>query len=642
VEPIKIQWASQSYRLDSLPVSSQRCVNLYAEKEPTDAKTDIAVIACPGILHWVSIGPGGIRGLNVMNNILYVVSGVTLYSISVAGTITQLGTGILGFGPVSMANNGSQVEIVNGVSGWIYAPSSTFNASTGVPVAGGSAYIVGDQITIGGGTYSSPAVLSVASVLAAITNVGVQTPGVYTVLPTNPVSQASTSGSGSGALFEMTWTSASPYSAATVALAFGGTDYQIGDTIAIAGGTFSVQLVLVVEDVASGAIASVSVFTPGQYTVVPTNPAPQVSTTGVGSGATFTMTFTGPPVGFTEISGLAPAMTVTFFDTYFINDVIGTNLWVYSNNQDGTDYPPLNFNEASVDSSFVLATVNQQENLLIFKQKSIETWYDTGANNDPFSRYDGATIERGCAAALAIVKEDNGVFFLGNDLIFYRLDGVELRRLSTHAIEAAWQKYTNPEDAYAFSYTFNGHKFIVVQFPSNQATWEFDVATNLWHERVSYVATSPFSGPWRGNCSVVFNNQTLIGDAQTGQIGYLSDAIYTEFGSPMIGFADSPPVNKDRKRIFISKLELNMQVGDAPQTGQGSDPQIMLEISRDQGRTYGIRQLWMSLGKTGAYATRLIWKKLGKARDWRFRIVVSDPVPRTFIAAYATADIEEV
>jgi len=50
----------------------------------------------------------------------------------------------------------------------------------------------------------------------------------------------------------------------------------------------------------------------------------------------------------------------------------------------------------------------------------------------------------------------------------------------------------------------------------------------------------------------------------------------------------------------------------------------------------------MSLGQTGAYPTRLIWKKLGKARDWRFRIVVSDPVPRTFIAAYATADLEEV
>ncbi len=34
-----------------------------------------------------------------------------------------------------------------------------------------------------------------ASVLAAITNVGIQTPGSYTVLPTNPVMQSSTSGS---------------------------------------------------------------------------------------------------------------------------------------------------------------------------------------------------------------------------------------------------------------------------------------------------------------------------------------------------------------------------------------------------------------------------------------------------------------
>jgi hypothetical protein len=559
MEPLRIQWSTQSYKLDSLPVSSQRCVNLYAEKEPPDAKTDIAVIASPGIITLVTVGNGPIRGFSVMNNVLYLVSGQSLYSVTVADTVTELGSGIAGFGPVSMANNGTQVQIVNGVAGWIYAPTSVFNVSAATPVGGssGSDYAIGDQITVAGGTYTNPAILEVATL------------------------------SGSAA-------------------------------------------------------ASFTIYSPGQYGTEPTNPAEQAATTGVGSGASFNLTFTGPPVGFSQIPNFADAATTTFFDTYFTNDVTGTNQWVYSNNNDGTTYTALDYNEASVDSSYVLATVNQQENLLIFKQKTIETWYDTGANNDPFSRYDGATIERGCAAALAIVKEDNGVFFLGNDLVFYRLDGVLLRRMSTHAIEGAWQKYANTGDAYAFSYTFNGHKFVAVQFPSNNATWELDIATSLWHERTSYVAATPFDGAWRGNCSVVFNNQTLIGDSQSGQIGYLSDSVYTEFGSPMIGFADSPPVHKDRKRVFISKLELNMQVGDAPQTGQGSDPQIMLMISKDQGRTYGIRQLWMSLGKTGAYATRLIWKKLGAARDWRFRIVVSDPVPRTFIAAYATADIEEV
>ena len=487
MDPVRIAWATQSYKLNALPVSSQRCVNYYAEREPPDAKTDIAVLACPGVELFSTCDGGPIRGMNVMNGILYVVSGQSLYSVASNGSITLLGSGISGYSVVSMANNGFQVIIVNGVSGWVYAPSETYYASAAVVSAGGANYVVGDQITIGGGVYSTPVILTVLTL------------------------------SGS-------------------------------------------------------AVATVSVNQAGQYSTTPADPAAQLATTGVGLGATFTMTWTGPPTGFTQITdpNFNAADTVTFYDEYFILDWMGTNQWFFSQILDGTTYNALDYNTAAVDSSYVLATVNQQENLLIFKQKSIETWYDSGANNNPFARYNGATIERGCAASLAIVKEDNGVFFLGNDLVFYRLDGVMLSRKSTFAIEKEWETYQTTNDAFVFSYTFGGHKFIVLTFPGANVTWVFDIASDMWHERVSYVATTPFAGRWRGNCSVVFNNKTLIGDANSGQIGYLSETIYTEFGSTIIGMMDSPPVQKNRKRLFISKLEINMQTG----TGAHNRPRL--------------------------------------------------------------------
>jgi hypothetical protein len=561
MEPMRIPWATQSYKLASLPVSSQRCVNYYAEKEPPDAKTDIAVLACPGIVPWVTAGTGGIRGFNVMNNILYVVSGDALYSVSVAGIVTLLGSGIGGFSVVSMANNGSQVQIVNGVGAWIYAPSETsFASAATVANGGGSAYEIGDTITIGGGVFSSPAILTVLTL------------------------------SGS-------------------------------------------------------AVATVSVQTPGQYLTQAPNPAPQIATSGIGNGATFDVTYTGPPAGFTDITGspnLFASNTTTFFDEYFILEQAGSNVWFFSAILDGTTYNALDFETATVESAFVVAIVNQQETLLIFTQKTIEQWYDTGANDNPFARYGAATVERGCAAPYTALKEDNSVFFLGDDLIFYRLNGVLLVRQSTHAIEAVWRTYPTVGDAFAFSYTYAGHKFITVTFPSANATWVFDIATNLWHERVSYVQATPFAGSWRGNCAIEFNNQTLIGDALSGQIGLLSATTYTEFGQPIIGLMDSPPVHKDRKRIFMSKLEINMQTGTGLSAGQGSNPQVMLQVSRDQGQTYKPFQPWQSMGPIGAYLTRLLWKKMGVARDWRFRVMISDPVPRNFISTYASGDLEEV
>ena len=74
-------------------------------------------------------------------------------------------------------------------------------------VAGGTTYAQGDTITLTGGTETSPIVLVAAGVNAttgAVEMVAVKNYGAYTAYPTNPVSQGSTSGSGTGATFNLT------------------------------------------------------------------------------------------------------------------------------------------------------------------------------------------------------------------------------------------------------------------------------------------------------------------------------------------------------------------------------------------------------------------------------------------------------
>jgi hypothetical protein len=45
-----------------------------------------------------------------------------------------------------------------------------------------------------------------------------------------------------------------------------------------------------------------------------------------------------------------------------------------------------------------------------------------------------------------------------------------------------------------------------------------------------------------------------------------------------------------------------MEVGNGLATGQGSNPQIGLEVSRDNGKTWGA-QMWKAIGAIGAYAS---------------------------------------
>ncbi len=52
---------------------------------------------------------------------------------------------------------------------------------------------------------------------------------------------------------------------------------------------------------------------------------------------------------------------------------------------------------------------------------------------------------------------------------------------------------------------------------------------------------------------------------------------------------------------------------------------IMLSSSKDNGRTWSAER-WIGLGPIGTYLTRVIWRRFGSARDYVFKIRMSDPV----------------
>jgi hypothetical protein len=89
--------------------------------------------------------------------------------------------------------------------------------------------------------------------------------------------------------------------AVSAAVVSGGTGYKAGDTIVLAGGTETIATVITVIAVGTGGVIMLPSITPaqittpveittsGNYTAIPTNPVSQASTSGSGTGATFTM-----------------------------------------------------------------------------------------------------------------------------------------------------------------------------------------------------------------------------------------------------------------------------------------------------------------------------------------------------------------
>ena len=327
------------------------------------------------------------------------------------------------------------------------------------------------------------------------------------------------------------------------------------------------------------------------------------------------------------------AGSVGYIDGYFIfNQPDSQKFWVTSL-LDGTSIAPLDFASAEGYPDDVVALIVDHLEIFLFGSTSVEVWYDAGTPDFPMARIQGAFMEVGCEAAYSVAKLDNSVFWLGSDArgrgIVYRANGYTPVRISTNAIEFAIQSYGNIADAIGYTYQQDGHPFYVLIFPSAQATWVYDVSTQLWHERAGF-AQGQFTRH-RSNCQMSFNNEIVVGDYQDGRVYAFDLDVYADDGQIqrwLRSWRALPTGQNNLKRSAQHSLQLDCETGVGLVTGQGSDPQVMLRWSDDGGHTWS-NEHWKSMGAIGNYGYRTFWRRLGmteKIRDRVYEVSGTDPV----------------
>lgn len=327
-----------------------------------------------------------------------------------------------------------------------------------------------------------------------------------------------------------------------------------------------------------------------------------------------------------------PAKTVAFFDQYFVFDAANTNTFFVSALLNGQSYAGDAIATAESSSDFVVAVKNLDQLIYIFGQSTIEPWYDAAGVPFPFLRYGGGAIPRGCAAPLTVTEEDSALFFLGDDIVFYRLAGTQITRVSSHAAESVWQKYTTVSDAVAFPILWRGHKFIQINFPAANATWVYDIATGKLHERESLDSTGRAVRS-RINCVANAYGKVWVGDAQSGKVGYLNADTFTEFDSSFYAHIILPNIHADGRRVFMPLFELDAEAGTGNANDPGADPMWWLSYSDDGGKSYVPNQYPRRSGKIGQNRTRLQWPKMGSFYQRTIKLTCGDPIKRVAIDA---------
>jgi hypothetical protein len=326
-----------------------------------------------------------------------------------------------------------------------------------------------------------------------------------------------------------------------------------------------------------------------------------------------------------------------FLDGYFLALDTTTSTLQVSNLLDGMTWNPTQIAQRTAGSDRWQALYVVNRLIYLLGSATSEVWWNAGSSPFPFAPIQEAFSQFGIAATFSGAV-DTALTFLGRNAngrgIVYRMNGYVPQRVSTHAIEVAIQSYARIDDAVAGITQQQGRPVYVLTFPTADTTKCLDEGTQLWHDREYWDAPNATRHAFRGMFFAALPDASVCCDRLTGNLLRIDPSVSTDVGGVLMQrIREGPRLSMEGKRFTINRLQVVMDVGLGLATGQGSNPQVMLQTSRDGGRTFG-NEHWRSASAQGTFSTNVFWQSLGQFRHFTPRFVMSDPTPWRLVEAY--------
>lgn len=336
----------------------------------------------------------------------------------------------------------------------------------------------------------------------------------------------------------------------------------------------------------------------------------------------------------TVASGLfANPIDIAYQDGYGIAIFANSQRRQISSPSDFTTWDALDFDSAESNPDGLVRIMPDHGELVCPGSLTVEFAGNTGAPDYPFSAFKSSSLEYGLVAANSLTKyNDSLVGLFKNEMgqvQVMRMQGHALIPISTQELDHLINSYGSVSNATGLSYMVGGHPMYQINFPSAGKSWLFDSTTTLW----SPLEYGLDGGRHRAEIRVDYRGQILVSDYDNGNIYILDPETHTDNGTPIKRQIIGRHVFKGHRRSSISRLQLDMETGVGLIDGQGADPQAMLQVSKDNGSTWGT-ELWASMGGIGQRMARVYWNRLGSAYDWLLKVTITDPIKVVITGAW--------
>lgn len=323
------------------------------------------------------------------------------------------------------------------------------------------------------------------------------------------------------------------------------------------------------------------------------------------------------------------ASSTDSIDQYSIFTEKDSGVWFISELTDATNYDALQVQTAEAKPDKLVRVVVSNNEVLLMGAETVEGRYDSGASPFPFAK-SSTSLDYGMIGKHAYATIDNTLAWIDNNRMVRTLRSATPVSISDPAIATLIQSWSDASVTQGFNLTIRGHEWLVLRNPEGCICW--DATTGLWHARESHD-----SATWRVSTCTKVGNNLILGDATTNQLWRLDPDTYAEGSDPLVRTSVSRTLGPGGVPFTLDGVEIEVEVGVGLVSGQGSAPQIWMQLSRDGGRTYGARML-RSLGAIGNRTLRVMFT--GPYGDFPphggvIKFGVSDPVRLAISRAWA-------
>jgi hypothetical protein len=302
----------------------------------------------------------------------------------------------------------------------------------------------------------------------------------------------------------------------------------------------------------------------------------------------------------------------------------------YATDLNATSVNSLSFGKAESKPDGLVRCIAWGDKLMLFGNQTTEVWTNAGTSPVPFAR--NFVIPRGLAGPYCVTGHEDGFskvpVWVGDDNKVYRYSGGDPQSISPPDLNALIEAVEDKTELEMCSYVSRGHPFI--QLSSTDWSWVFDLDTEKWHERDSYLAARS-----RITQTYYAFSKWLCGDTDTGNVQQITSTAFDEVDSPLRVRLQSGPVQNFPYGTVVGRADFYFVTGVG--IADGSDPDQTdptVEISwSDDGLTWanpaqrklGRQSETVALISLIAETGRAAW--MGR----RWRIDISDAVYAGFL-----------